>query len=198
MVAALLLYRRRNLESAGDFIAVRWLSPVFLALYTLGFGAFFSAFGDLFGMVFDLLLVIGLFIGFFTGKMLLERTTKVFRKKNFLHAGIYAAVLLAAVLTVKADLFGIVSYVPDVEDVEYITFTRGGTRERDLYFDEEKETVHKIHQLALDNYCDRTCGDPHHPVTIEYHLRNGRTVRRHYYLCYDTPAAFLVQEFIKQ
>lgn len=106
LVAALLLYRRRNLESAGDFIAVRWLSPVFLALYTLGFGAFFSAFGNLFGMVFDLLLVIGLFIGFFTGKMLLERTTKVFRKKNFLHAGIYAAVLLAAVLTVKADLFG--------------------------------------------------------------------------------------------
>ena len=197
-VAALLLYRRRNLECAGDFIAVKWISHIFLCVYTLAFGAFFCAFGSMFGLGFAVLLVIGLFLGFFTGKMLLEHTTKVFRKKNFLHAGIYTSVLLIAFLVVRTDLFGVVKYVPDVEDVEYITLTRGGTWERDIKSDDHKQTVQTIHQLALDNYCDRDCGEPHHPVKIEYHLRNGRTVRRQYYLCDGTQAANLLSTLISK
>lgn len=34
LTAALLLYRRRKLETAGDFIAVKPLEPVFLVMYS--------------------------------------------------------------------------------------------------------------------------------------------------------------------
>lgn len=193
LVVALFLYRRRKLESAGDFIAVKWLSPIFLGLYTLCGGAFLSLFGSIFGTLgYSILLIPGLLIGFFTGKMLLERTTRVFRKKNFLHAGIFAAVLLVALFAAKLDVFGIVRYVPDVEDVEYVTVQRSGVRQQDLYFTEEKQVVQEIHRLAVDNDCDRTCGSGHQYIRIEYHLRNGQTVTRSYYLCDGTPAAALL------
>ena len=193
LAVGLFLYRRRKLESAGDFIAVKWLSPIFLSLYTLCGGAFLCIFGSVFGILgYSILLILGLIIGFFTGKMLLERTTRVFRKKNFLHAGIFAAVLLVALLAVKLDVFGIVHYVPEVEDVEYVTVNRSGARQQDLYFTGEKQVVQEIHRLAVGGDCDRTCGSSHHYILIEYHLRNGQTVTRSYYLCEGTPAAALL------
>ena len=195
LAVALFLYRRRRLESAGDFIAVKWLSPLFLSLYTLCGGAFLCIFGSAFGMLgYSILLILGLLIGFFTGKMLLERTTRVFRKRNFLHAGIFAAVLLVALLAVKLDVFGIVHYVPEVEDVEYVTVNRSGARQQDLYFTEEKQVVQEIHRLAVADDCDRTCGSLHQYILIEYHLRNGQTVTRSYNLCEGTPAAALLNQ----
>ena len=39
---ALVMYRKRHLESAGDFISAPWLKPVFLVLYTVAMGIVFQ------------------------------------------------------------------------------------------------------------------------------------------------------------
>lgn len=188
LVAALLLYHRRKLECAGDFIAAGWLKPIFLILYTLFGVAFWGVFGTLMG---KLGLLPGLVIGFFTGKMLLERTIRVFKKKNFLQAGIFAAILLIALWVVNIDLFGIVRYVPPTSDIERVTVYRYDWAERNLAKEESKEIVRNIHTLALANDCDQDCGKPHFYFEIEYHMRDGRTVTRYYYLCEDSEEAEL-------
>lgn len=188
LIVALLLYRCRKLECAGDFIAVNWLKPVFLVLYTLCAGAFVAIFGNLFSTGSGMFLTVGLIIGFFTGRMLLERTIRVFRGKYFLQLGILTVVLLLSVWAVSVDLFGIVKYVPDQDDVEYITCDYPKGYDIKLTAPEDIRTVCQIHRLAADNYCDCFCGQSHSYIDIEYHMKDGRTVMRQYYLCADSEA----------
>ena len=49
MALALLLYRRRRLECAGDFIAVKPLGPIFSVIFTLTAGCIFALFSSMFG-----------------------------------------------------------------------------------------------------------------------------------------------------
>ena len=199
LAGALLLYRRRKLESAGDFMAVKWLSPIFLVLYTLCAGAFLSIFGELFGNgQYIVFLIAGLIIGFFTGRMLLERTIRVFRKKNFLQLGILTVAMLLSLWVVHTDLLGIVSYVPDPQDVAYVVYDS-----RDAYNVEctdmgSIEKICEIHQLAADDYCDRTCGRAHLYFNIEYHMKDGRVILRQYYLCSGSTAHGLAETLPKK
>ena len=199
LATALLMYRRRKMESAGDFIAVKWISPIFLVLYTLCAGAFLAIFGSIFGGEgYLFFLCLGLIIGFFTGRMLLERTIRVFRKKNFLQLGILTAVMLLSLWVVHTDLLGIVSYVPDPQDVEYVVYDS-----RDAYNVEctdmgSIEKICEIHQLAADDYCDRTCGRAHLYFNIEYHMKDGRVILRRYYLCSGSTAHWLAETLPKK
>ena len=197
LAAALVLYRRRKLESAGDFIVVKWLSPIFLVLYTLCAGAFLSIFGQLFTYGGDLVfLIAGLVIGFFTGKMLLERTIRVFRGKNFGQLAILAVAMVLAVFVISTDLLGIVSYVPDAEDVDYVVYDGWNAYEVKLTESDHIETVCQIHKLALNDYCDNSCENGHSYFYVEYHMKDGRVVLRQYYLC-DFEARVLLETLPK-
>lgn len=198
LAAALLLYRRRKLESAGDFMAVKWLSPIFLVLYTLCAGAFLSIFGELFGNgQYVVFLIAGLIIGFFTGRMLLERTIRVFRKKNFLQLAVLTVAMLLSLWVVHTDLLGIVSYVPDAQDVEYIIYNSRNAYDVTLTRADDIGKVCEIHQLAVDDYCDRTCGRAHTYINVEYHMKDGQVILRCYYLCNGTTAQWLANTLPK-
>lgn len=84
--AALMIFRRRRMESAGDVIAVRCMRPVFkygvtvcsalcggLLLYTVLFALFESRSASVFIMI--LSMIIFAFIGYFGAKMLLEKAS---------------------------------------------------------------------------------------------------------------------------
>lgn len=116
LVLALLLYRRRHMETAGDFISFRPIAPVVLVLYTMLVGLIlFAMFRDYAA------LLVGIAIGFFTGRMLLERTVRVFRKKNWLGwLAVTVCVILSVVLTL-VDPIGIVSWVPEADKVESVS-----------------------------------------------------------------------------
>ena len=86
-VAALLLYRRRALESAGDIVVLPWLRPVFrwcIALFTAVYlGSFLQ--DVLFPNRRDAVLLLGccLFtgaLGYFVSEMLLRKSFRVLRK----------------------------------------------------------------------------------------------------------------------
>ncbi len=210
MGLALLLYRRRQLETAGDFIAVKPLKPVFLGIYTLCAGVGFQFCQDLFlgdtimGLVW---LCVGLAVGYFTGLMLLGRTTRVFRKKAFITcAGIILA-MAATLLIPVLDLFGIEGWIPEAEQVASVTVHSGHYVPSRVYYDtdavmlesdEEIETALHLHELALaqkgyfDDWSmgggfyvtDTSYGWGNHPAvsfTIAYTMKDGRTVHRYYY-----------------
>ena len=198
LATALLMYRRRKMESAGDFIAVKWISPIFLVLYTLCAGAFLAIFGSIFGGEgYLFFLCLGLIIGVFTGKMLIERTIRVFRKKNFLLAGIFVVALLVSLIPVQGDWFGIVSYVPEAEDVEYVDVRGGNLVRQELTDQKDIELVCQIHGYAIENLDHENefnCGGAHRYFHIEYHLKNGRIVTRYYHICVYSVAGQLVNE----
>ncbi len=180
---ALLLYRRRALETAGDFIAVNPLKPVFTIVFSLCSGCVFALFGNLFSVDITetVFLIIGLAVGYFASQMMLQRMVKVFNKKAFFRLGIMALVLVGSLVFVGIDPFGVVSYVPDVQDVAYAEFDYGSDiRENSSNYlkiesDESVEKLINAHEKLLDEHSSygRT-------VTLRYWLNNGNFVTRTY------------------
>lgn len=180
LVTALLLYRRRKLESAGTFMAVKVLKPVFLVVYTLCVGALLTMLNSAIGgNAYLIFLAVGLVIGFFTGKMFLERTVRVFRWKSFLQLGILAAAMAAVMLTAWMDPWNIARYVPDAKDVakaEIVTYDGGRQELRTTEF-EKLKTLQLAHEFALEEY-----GTAENGVTyyITYHMKDGSVLKRQY------------------
>ena len=184
---ALLLYRRRKLESAGDFMAVRALEPVFLVLYTLSMAAGFQVFADLFGTNEYVFLTLGLAIGFFTGRMLLMRTTRVFQLRGFVWFGVLALAFAASMLLTWLDPMGVTRYIPDENEIQGVLLTNhyDPHYSSDPMLTEEADIrlVRQFHQLALGSG-----GESENPLDEEYYttfsliyrLESGVTVTRRY------------------
>ena len=182
---ALHLYRRRKLEAAGDFLAIRTLEPIFLVLFTLGVGAFFQLFTELFGLGTQMVFLgAGMVVGYFGGLMLLKRTTRVFRLKTL--AGIAAIGILMAgsIGLMKIDAFGIVRKIPEVSKVDsvvlsdnyYIAFNSAVYT---LTEPGEIEAIMELHQQVLDG---RHASEGEHCTDLHlvYTLTDGTTVERYY------------------
>lgn len=151
---ALGLYRRRQLECAGDLIATRKLEPVFMVLYSLVAAALFQAVNQM--VVGDrelmyLFLAAGLAVGWFTGRMLIERQVKVFRRgKNWLGLAALALTLVVSLVVTKLDPFGIEDWTPDAEDVRSVNIGIGYRGSVDLDTSEEIEEAIYFHKLLLE------------------------------------------------
>ena len=205
LVAALQLYRRRKLECAGDFMALRGMEPVFLVVYTIIVGAVFHfASDEIFGLSEYLFLFIGFAVGWFTGKMLLERTTRVFRLKNVLRCGTLIAVCGLVLIITALDPFGIERWVPETDDVESVTIADGHysyhNAELTLEDREDIRRIIAIHEETLEDYRDDISHEAvftdvydelileqeaetmnfSSAFTLTYQLKNGRTVKRYY------------------
>ncbi|MGI6014388.1 MAG: hypothetical protein ACOX7K_08960 [Oscillospiraceae bacterium] len=128
------LYRRRNIESAGDVIAIRCLRPVFKYCFAAGFALVFGMFLYSFiqrpqsTMVLFLemacFMLIGTFIGYFLAEILLQKSFRVFRK-GWLGFGIVSLGVLALLTAVECDLFGYEQYVPNSEEVKSVLVDYG-------------------------------------------------------------------------
>lgn len=201
---ACLVYRRRNLETAGDFISLKPLSPLFILVATIGAGGILYAFSNLVEKKTYLFLVLGMAIGYFVGKMLLHRTLKVFDKKSLFTLTVLVAVFGGSLLVTRLDPLGIVTYIPKAESVEtaYITGADRGyyyladsyqfsflddsepagmkiTREEDLT---QLQDFHRQLTQCRPSESDGVlCA-----VRIDYRLKNGRLVTRHYMVARDT------------
>ena len=202
---ACLVYRRRNLETAGDFISLKPLAPLFILVATIGAGGILYAFSDLVSKKTYLFLVLGMAIGYFVGKMLLHRTLKVFDKKSLLTLGILVAVFGGSLFVTHLDPLGIVTYIPKAESVEsaYIT----GTDRNSYYYvtdslqvsfpayyeptgmeitrEEDLTQLQDFHR-QLTRYRPSESDGVLCAVRIDYKLKNGRLVTRYYLVDRDT------------
>lgn len=200
---ALLFYRRRKLESAGDFMAVRALEPVFLVLYTMCMAAFFQMFTELFGGDENIFLALGLIIGFFTGRMLLMRTTRVFQPRAFLGFAILAVVFVATMVVTWLDPIGVTRYIPELSEIKSIKmssyYTPSNTDAPVLTEEADIETVLQIHQMVLDGQIHNSQlvedNDYYEHLSLYYVLDNGLTVSRKYDVSVYSPAGQAAEEF---
>ena len=196
---AYLLYRSRRMETAGDFVAVKVLKPIFkFALATgcaLGFSMVLYLFsgdnGTFFGLAplpgTLLTMLLGGFIGYFGAEMLMKKTFRVFDTwKGF---AVFFLVAAALVCCLNFDIFGIASYVPKAEEVREAKIETWGqpcpTQDTDNI-----EWVTRIHQAATKTkpYSVDLMGAALVPADdcqsvyfdISYELQNGSRVRRSY------------------
>lgn len=190
--AALMVFRDRRMESAGDVVAVRCMRPVFkygvtlctalcggLLLYTMLFSLFQSRSASVFIMI--LSMIIFAFIGYFGAKMLLEKSFHVFRGG---WAGLIIVCFMCAVFTLGCDIdvFGIGRYVPNTEDVDcMVVYSIGEIRDKQAITDYSE--LHKKILAEKDRY-ENTNYDTDF-LLFKYVLKDGRTVTREYEIPVD-------------
>ena len=192
---------------AGDLLAYRALSPVFLVLYTLMVAAFVHlgvkryASGSISQYFF---LPLGLLAGYVSGLMLLRRTSRVFRKRLLIPLlGILAMCALAVGAT-YVDLFGVIRRVPEGSEVLSVTvqplnsarYVDGGlvlTEQEDIQaaIDYQRDSLVGWKRQVLDSLLQKDgCWSPQNylNVRLTYKLTNGRTMIREYPLRSDLAA----------
>ena len=218
--AACLMYHRRKLESAGDFLALPGLKPVALVGIALvcatGFQMVCGMAGSKLGIQI-LFAFIGLAVGWFAAQMLLARNTRVFALRNWLGLAILALVLGASLGLTKLDPLGIRTWVPAVEQVESITLNKGYRGTVTVQDSEGLSDLLRLQQLAIETGLtdeevaqqrlllrqqedtEDSARDPYYTilddVNLTYHLANGRIVQRHYNLVTDSEAGQLVRKY---
>ena len=207
---ALVLYRRRRSETAGDVVAVGWLRPVFRygvaglcallggqLLYSLFWYGFQQGdYYDTLPMVVCLLAAGA--IGYYGASMLLAKSLKVFRGS---WKGLSAVLLGCALVccTLHFDLLGVADRVPEAGQIWSLDIRTAGnsytlTPEADADLLEQVRTLHQavaadeayIRAADLSRYS--TASEDEDPnityasLDLTYTLKNGSRVARWYYL----------------
>ena len=188
---ALVLYRRRQLESAGEFMAVKVLNPVFLVIYSLMVAAVFHGMCVLFVDVESwIFLLIGLAVGYFTGQMLLKRTTRVFGMKQLRGFAVLALCFALSFVITFLDPMDITGWVPKADNVSAVMInnreiTDPAVMEQVILFHEE---VTKEYD-GYENHSDRE-------ITLAYRMKSGRIVRREYWIDINSVAGELLRPVV--
>lgn len=195
-VLTMQMYRRRQLETAGDVISISWIKPIFrwVCALVLGLGlallitkiAFSNM--DSFPLLFASMLLFG-FLAFFTAEMALWKKVRVFTRGRMLEWGTFAILSSLMLISLKMDVFGITTYIPETEDVEEVYLL--GDYTMLLTDTEDIEAVQQMHQQIIDNeesftaYSKSANADDtliSSYITISYNLKNGSIVMRGYHI----------------
>ena len=193
--AALWVYHRRHVESAGDVVAIPLVRPVFKVGVALCAGLCFGMFSAnilSFGQEETSLLCFAVFwtvVGAFVADMLLQKSFRVL--KYWKSAAALGGVMCVLFAGVKLDWFGYESRVPDPNEVENILITSmygGAPYDRAHYgngllLTEEAEIkrVTALHQAVIHEK-DRQWegGEDYADLYLHYTLHSGETVSRRY------------------
>lgn len=200
-LCAFLLLKHREMERSGDVIAVGWLRPVALYVFTLGcalvLGAlmaelFSSNTSDNFWYVL-LFLFVGAFVGYFVGKMLLQKTIHVFQS-GWLGLGACCLVLLLAFGAAEFDLFGYSRYLPERSAVQAAGLTH--YQSNGLYTTQDDafiQDVLNLHTAAVSEkskqehrrHAYQLGTDYTEQFYITYRMTDGTLTERYYSIVYS-------------
>lgn len=231
-LAALVLYKHRNLECAGDAVCSRKLIPVFQvlsALFVAVAAEFFLT--ELVGLGENqeflkyVLLFIGLLVGWFAGKMLVERSARVFQLRSFVGLGILAAVLAASMGLTKLDVLRLDERLPAQEDIESVYLNYNGATFTDS---SDIAKVLQLNKLVLEDrlpYAQGNAfvlengdyvsmqdsqaaywqeGDPipqqrmRGDILLNYTLKDGRVIRRKYSFWVDSQQGQIAKSLLNR
>lgn len=203
LVLALVLYRKRKLECAGDFLAFGAMKPVFTVIFSLACGALGHSFDGS-----DLFLISGIVIGYFVCTMLMQRTVKVFRKKEFIKCGAMCAALLASILLTALDPLGITRWTPKPEQVDSVILSGN------YYFDPDEWDSYQrsgyrvvenpdaiadlieVHKQVMTEEISDSKGSIS-AIHLTYQMKDGRTIERRYHYHANGEAGKILDRFIR-
>ena len=198
---ALVFYRKRTTESAGDVIALSWLRPV--AKYAFSFGCaltlgwllletvFFSA--DNAAAILICLIAAGT-VGYLAAAMLLKKSFRVFTRRQLAGLPVLWLVLALIICCFRFDLLGTVRYVPDESLIQQVSLSCEYEVSANAEDPQAIRVITDIHRAILaekdvlepfsrDRYGDWIT------VRLNYVLKGDREISRRYYLPYDTVTA---------
>lgn len=189
-VLALLLFRKRRMETASDTVAVPVLKPVFKYCMAFGCALVLSVLvyqmfleetvrGTAAAVTIGLLMVAGAFIGWFAAKMIIRKSMRVFREdwKGFV---ITAAVCLVFVAATECDVTGYEKRLPDLSKVESVELSM---RNYEVLKERENiEAVYALQQSVLENKKHHEAAPQGMWVSIRYFNADGSEFVRNYRL----------------
>lgn len=161
---AVIFFRHRRMEAAGEVVAVPVLRPIFrwglaavgalgmalLILKTVFNVGSYAAGNDGTPARVAILLLAMLFgaaVGWFGAEALMRKTLRVF-DRHWKGLGVFCALLCALVVVTELDVFGVERYQPDVDEIGYATvFGWGGYNETRII---QPENIEALLSLQTD------------------------------------------------
>lgn len=199
LTASLFLHKKRKLENTGEFLIWPGLKIVAKGVLTLTFAVILLLIFPLTKLPYHFFpnalvwLLPDILVGFLLAEMIVERSVRVFRKKNFKRYGLCVLTVLVVSGLLWWDPAGLQSRAPKAKRVEFAEIHLA----TDEFFDHYNFTAHspeginailELHQdigedsgFCIINPDERSDVD----ILIRYTLRSGRTVTRAYTL--DVP-----------
>ena len=123
------LYHRRKIERTGESVVFPWVRAV-LFLYCIFCGCIMLGLFTLEllssddGLRFGLPMIVGMLIGalliFVIGSLLIDRSAKIFTRRNMLPAAAALVLAFAVTLCISGDVTGYGEYVPDSDEIETV------------------------------------------------------------------------------
>ena len=193
LVLAFVLYRKRDIERAGYFLAFPRLKPAMKLLCTCVLGILLGVVLKEVYRMFDYIgspwlvlswLLPGFLIARLVTEMAVEKTTRIIQKRQLLSYGFCAVAVVGLVCGPPLDPFGIATYVPSREDVASVEVENGRYEGSVVLTQPESiDAVISLHHQTLNNWDGR-----HEPtdqylrtvISLVYTMNSGVKVRRTY------------------
>ncbi len=207
LIVSCIFYRRRQLETAGDIIAVSWLIPVFRWLVAL-FGGLsigtivteiFNARKETYFTLLIIFTAIFTLVFFYVAQMLLCKKFKVFKLRQVPEFMICIGLMVVFLTGIRADWFHIEDYIPEKSQISSVLLA--GKNEIISNDEQAIDSILNIHQTIVEHkkeyreydtydleasYFDgeaETSDDSDKNVTtifISYYMKDGSRIERSY------------------
>lgn len=190
MVLSLFLYRRRQMETAGDVVAIGVLKPVFRLCASFCAGVLLPAVGysstlngRFQGMaaaaVCIFLMILGAALGYYAAEMLMQKRLRVFRGTRVTGLVAVCVILSLTTLCLELDVFGYERRLPAREDILEVKIPGSYCSVDDP---EAIDLYLQLHAKALENkaHNEQSTNRYSHTLSLCYRLTDGSTLRRTY------------------
>lgn len=204
ILLAWLLCRRRRAESVQDTVSFPVLKPLFRICMALGFALLLSLGSDVLtgmnspstGSDFPRILVLtilGGILGYYLAEAIIRKSFRVVSRQSLSRCGILTCLLAVMVVGFQYDWFHIAGRIPAPEKIRSIQINYTGP-ETPLHGSELDqvsitdskaiELCREAHQSILDHKkIHRNAGEEeNHLLFLDYVMKNGKVMRRCYYL----------------
>ena len=197
---AVIFFRHRRMEAAGETVAVPALRPLFrwglAAVGALGMALLIlktvfnvgshAAENDGTPARVAILLLAMLFgaaVGWFGAEARMRKTLRVF-DRHWKGLGVFCALLCALVVVTELDVFGVERYQPDVDEIGYAAVYGWGEYDETRIM--QPENIEKLLSLQKDIIANKKAyenqnGIDTFPLTIEYYGTDGKLLARRVY-----------------
>ncbi len=183
--AALLLYRRRKMETATDTVSLPILKPIFRWCMSIGTGLAFAAViyisffyryeGPKAAVTVGVLLVLGAAAGWFAAEMLMQKTVRVFRGR-WAGCAVICCAFVALTVCLETDVFGLEQRIPDAADIESVS-----TYYVDYFRQPENiERAVELNRDIVSHKRENEAADLGMEVYFKYTTKDGDTLERSY------------------
>lgn len=197
--AALLLFRKHKMESAGDVVSVPWMRPVFkygltvcaalcggMLLFAIFYYESYQRSAPLAVIIMILCMAVGALVGYFGSEMLLKKSFHVFKRgwKGYIITALVCAVF---VVCCSFDVLGIGKTVPNPDKVESINVL-GEDYSVDISDPDLVSKFVGIHRNIVndrDKYTGFNENNCSEDVLFRYSMKDGSYLERRYYIADD-------------